>query len=218
MLLQPKTTRRLEVLLAGLLLAGLVLPAFPAAAQSCNYCPGAPIPVGMCSTSTIVQTGNGCGFVNNCQQAVVSGPTIQIIPQGGGVFTAHLVMNVTAPWNFWATTNDPNGTLSMLWFDVSPAPPPFTSGGDPSLCQYTASDVVNTWVEKTGLTCAGAPYNFGTYSLRSMTCGGPCPPPCSSSWRSSSASRSTRSAPTRTRGSCTISSRRAQTPCSTRTT
>ena len=65
----------------------------------------------------------------------------------------------------------------MTWFDTSSAPTPWTSGGNPSLCEYLASDRVDTYVEQTGLTCAGAPYSFGTYSLRASTCGGPCPPP-----------------------------------------
>jgi hypothetical protein len=86
-------------------------------------------------------------------------------------------MTVTAPWNQFYAQSNPNGTLDMTWFDVSPAPTPWTSGGDPSLCEYLSSDRVETYVEKTGLTCAGAPYDFGTYSLRSAVCGGPCPPP-----------------------------------------
>ena len=127
----------------------------------------------MCSTTDVIETGTGCAF-NNCQVPTVTGPTFDVLPQGGGVFTVRMVMTVVSPWNEYYASSLPNNTLDMIWFDVSPAPAPFTSGGDPSLCEYLSSDKVHTYVEETGLTCSGAPYSFGTYSLRSSTCGGPC--------------------------------------------
>ena len=144
---------------------------------SCSSCPGTPLSVGMCSTTDIVHTGSGCGGFNNCQVPTVGSPSIVILPQGGGTFTARMTVQVTAPWNESVAISNPNGTLDMTWFDTSTAPTPWTSGGNPSLCEYLTSDRVDTYVEKTGLTCAGAPYSYGTYSLRASTCGGPCPPP-----------------------------------------
>jgi RHS repeat-associated protein len=131
----------------------------------------------MCSTSDIVHTGSGCGGFSNCQVPTVGSPAISVLPQGGGVFTARMSVTVTAPWNQSVASSNPNGTLDMTWFDTSSAPTPWTSGGNPSLCEYLASDRVDTYVEQTGLTCSGAPYSFGTYSLRASTCGGPCPLP-----------------------------------------
>jgi len=144
---------------------------------TCSSCPGTPLSVGMCSTTDIVHTGSGCGGFNNCQNPTVGSPSISILPQGGGVFTARMTVTVTAPWNQSVAVSNPNGTLDMTWFDTSTAPTPWTSGGNPSLCEYLASDRVQTYVEKTGLTCSGAPYSYGTYSLRASTCSGPCPPP-----------------------------------------
>ena len=142
----------------------------------CTACPGTPLPVGKCSTGTLAQTGTGCSF-NNCQNPQISGPSFEKINQGGGLFTVRMTMTVTAPWNKFYASSQPNGTLDMTWFNVSPAPAPWTAGGSPSLCEELNSDVVPTYLEKTNLSCSGAPYDFGSYSLRSSVCGGPCPPP-----------------------------------------
>jgi RHS repeat-associated protein len=155
----------------------ILAAAAPAGAQTCNQCPGTPLRVGMCGTPDIVHTGAGCSF-NYCQNPqVASSPTFDILPQPDGTYIARMVVQVTAPWNQTAQQSNPNGTLDLTWFDTATAPTPWTSGGNPSLCEYLASDRVNTYVEKTGLTCDGAPYDFGTYSLRASMCGGPCPPP-----------------------------------------
>ncbi|HEV2844487.1 MAG TPA: hypothetical protein VG477_06555, partial [Thermoanaerobaculia bacterium] len=147
-----------------------------AASAQCAACAGTPLPVGRCSTGTVQQTGTGCSF-NNCQTPQVSGPNFETIPQGGGLFTVRMTMTVTAPWNKFYAPSQPNGALDMTWFNVSPAPAPWTGGGSPSLCEESNSDVVPTYVEQGSLSCAGAPYDFGSYSLRSSVCGGPCPPP-----------------------------------------
>ena len=81
-----------------------------------------------------------------------------------------------APYNWLAgqpgPNNNPNGRLNIFWFDGN--------GQNPSLCQYLATDHVYTYIEKEGLTCAGAPYSFGSYTVRADTCQGACPPfhPC----------------------------------------
>lgn len=159
-----------------LTLMGILLLLSARVDASCNSCPGTPLPVGMCSTTDIIHTGSGCSGLNYCQVPTVSGSTISILPQGGGIFTARLTVTVTAPWNQSAVSTNPNGTLDMTWFDTAPAPAPFTSAPSASLCEYLASDKVDTYVQKTGLTCAGAPYSFGTYSLRAAMCGGPGSP------------------------------------------
>ncbi|HEX9941347.1 MAG TPA: hypothetical protein VGG03_04975, partial [Thermoanaerobaculia bacterium] len=159
------------------LLAFPLLQTGPLAAQTCNACPGAQFSVGTCSTSDIIRTGTGCSF-NNCQTPPPpTGPRFEPILQPDGRFTVRMKVTVTAPWNQYYAASNPNGTLDVTWFNVSPAPAPWTSGGSPSLCEYFDSDRVQTYVQKPDLTCAGAPYDFGTYSLRASVCGGPCPPP-----------------------------------------
>src|ERR1700709_1279457 len=80
---------------------------------SCSSCPGTPLSVGMCSTTDIVHTGSGCGGFNNCQVPPVGSPSIVILPQGGGTFTARMTVQVTAPWNQSVAISNPNGTLDM---------------------------------------------------------------------------------------------------------
>src|SRR5947199_7873196 len=119
---------------------------------------------------------SGCSFAN-CQAPQKKSTRIDVLPTGGGTFEAHLVVEVLAPWNQWASdpSHDPNGTLNALWFAASPVPA-WCATNLPAvgLCQYTASDHVETYVRKTGLTCAGAPYNFGSFSVQLQTCGQPC--------------------------------------------
>ena len=172
----PVVPRHSRLALCLLISAALALSGTPAGA-SCSSCRARRSPSAMCSTTDIVHTGSGCGGFSNCQNPTIGSPAISILPQGGGSFTARMSVTVTAPWNQSVASSNPNGTLDMTWFDTSSAPTPWTSGGNPSLCEYLASDRVDTYVEKTGLTCSGAPYSYGTYSLRASTCGGPCPPP-----------------------------------------
>jgi hypothetical protein len=128
--------------------------------------------------------GNGCNSLWNCRQPVVSGPTIDITPQGGGKYTARLKMDVKAPWNLWSKSINPNGTLDMHWYNTPTVPGICDTGFSTAICEYLDSDHTQCWVQQKDLTCAGAPYNFGFYSFRAETCGGqgscnfPFPPTC----------------------------------------
>lgn len=150
-------------------------------AAQCNFCAGTPLPVGQCSTTDRFEEGAGCSAINNCQTPTVGVPSLVVLPQPNGTSTVRLTVDVVARWNGWAADpaggNNLNSTLDITWFNVSPAPTPWTSGGSPSLCEYQSSDRVETYIQQTGLTCANAPYFFGSYSLRASVCGGPCPPP-----------------------------------------
>ena len=163
----------------------LLLPATLTAQCLPGLCTG-DITTGQCGINDTVCTGspnnygsgnpcagNGCGFVHNCRTPTVSGPSIEILPQPDGTFTARLKMDVRAPWNKWAQTNNPNGTLDMFWYNTASVPGLCDTGFDISICEYLNSDHTECWVQQTGLTCAGAPYNFGTFSFRAQTCGGP---------------------------------------------
>ena len=130
-------------------------------------CTGSP------NTSTGACAGNGCGFVHNCRTPTVSGPSIEILPQPDGTFKARLKMDVRAPWNDWARTNNPNGTLDMFWYERPTTPELCDTGFNVAICEYLGSDHTECWVERSNLTCAGAPYNLGTFSFRAQTCGGP---------------------------------------------
>ncbi len=111
-------------------------------------------------------TGAGCGGLKNCQDPVVAGSRVEVAPQPGGIFEARLVVDVKAPWNSHSSTIGA-AKLHLFWRRGSPATNPTTS-----LCQLTSTDRGETYVVKTGLTCAGAPYDFGTYSLRALVCQG----------------------------------------------
>ena len=131
----------------------------------------------------------GCNFVLNCRPVIVPAqPEIEVIPQPGGTFNARMTFQVTAPWNKEAGDSgspdyNPNGTLDMLWFSGATV-----CSGSVSICEYFSSDVTRCFIEKTALTCGGAPYNFGTYSFRAQVCQGPGPcgfpfPPACGRWQ-----------------------------------
>ncbi|HEX4963499.1 MAG TPA: RHS repeat-associated core domain-containing protein [Thermoanaerobaculia bacterium] len=108
--------------------------------------------------------------LRNCQTPFVTDTGNTVIPTGL-TYTVRRVVEVKAPYNWLATqpgpNNNPNGTLNILWSN--------SSGGQVSLCQYLATDHVYTYLEQKGLTCFGAPYNFGSYIVRADTCQGACP-------------------------------------------
>lgn len=184
--------------IALMILAVGGLCATPAAAQQClaGLCTG-DLTTGQCGIgdttcqgrpsdypATSPCAGNGCNFVNNCRTPTVTGPTMDVFPQGGGKFTARMRMDVRAPWNFDARIFNPNGTLDMFWYNTATVPGVCDTGFDVSICEYLNSDHTQCWLEKKDLTCDGAPYNFGFFSFRAQTCGGqpvcnfPFPNPC----------------------------------------
>jgi RHS repeat-associated protein len=125
-----------------------------------------------------VCSGSGCNGLRNCRNPEVPlEPEIEVVVEPDGQFTARLVFDVVARWNQEAGDQDlqfdnSNGTLQILWFASGSL-----CSGTVGSCNYRASDRTRTYLEKNDLTCAGAPYDFGTYSIRVQTCQGegPCP-------------------------------------------
>jgi len=131
-------------------------------------------------------SGSGSGGFLSCRAPIVSSvPEIEVTQEADGEYTARLVMEVTAPYNFEAGDGDGeqdflNGTLDVLWFSSGQV---CDTSGQEASCFYHLSDTTRCYVQVTDLTCEGAPYDFGTYALRAQVCGGqgPCgnpfPPP-----------------------------------------
>lgn len=100
-------------------------------------------------------SASSCSFAN-CLFPQISGPTFEVIPQGGGLFNVRMVLDVKAPYNEWSALNEDhvNGTLDVLWFTGSSIPfPPFSE----AFCELTSSDRTQTWVEQSGFTCQNTP-------------------------------------------------------------
>ncbi len=112
----------------------------------------------------------GCNNVNNCRLPdVPNQPTMQVIDNGNGTFNARLKFDVTARWNDWAASNNPAGILTFEWKAGSTIS---SCGSSITLCQYAQSDRAGCWLEQSGLTCGGAPYDYGPVSVRVSTCSG----------------------------------------------
>lgn len=176
---------RLAVALFGPLTLLLALGDASEAYGQCVTCPGSfdsfmcTVPVQLCRGTRVNPdpsnppecAGPGCGFVVNCRNPSVSEPTFEIFEQANGKFTARLGFTVTAPWNQVAADDlspeyNPNGTLDMLWFGRPTAPLPCEPTGGVSTCEYFASDRAECYLQRTDLTCQGAPYSFGVFSFR----------------------------------------------------
>jgi hypothetical protein len=133
---------------------------------TCSNCPGATLPAFVCRVAETHQQGSGCIGFNNCQAPVLSGPFVEVVDTGGGTFEARLVLDAIAYWNSEADAG-PNSKLDLWWTQAPTATHPTTS-----LCENNSTDRTYTYLAKTGLTCAGAPYDFGVYSLRATVCPG----------------------------------------------
>jgi len=129
------------------------LSARPAAAQCIpGLCTG-DLTAGQCGTNDTVCTGspnnytppspcagNGCNFVNNCRLPTVDNGSIEVLPGGNGTFIARLKMDVLVPWNKWAQTQNPNGTLDMHWFNTASVPSQCATNFSTTICEYLGSD------------------------------------------------------------------------------
>ncbi|MBV8201343.1 MAG: hypothetical protein JOZ15_12035, partial [Acidobacteria bacterium] len=180
---------------ANLLLLLLAAPALPgvAMAQQCSLteqCTGA-LTTGACGYTDAVcmppPGGSGscsrggagnCSGTYNCQPPIATAQGVQLIPAGGGTYTARLPVDVVAPFNSWAIANSPPGTLQVLWYDAATVPDICNGNVASSLCSFANGQQVGThfgtdhgltWLDKNGLTCAGAPYDFVVSALFS-TC------------------------------------------------
>lgn len=147
---------------------GLHLVTGAAHGQTCGTCGDTLLTVYLCSIPESIQTGTACPALDwlNCQKPEIVGTRIDSVPAANGTFDAHLVVDVKAPYNSHPDTSE-GAKLHLFWAQGSQATDPTAS-----LCQHNTSDRAETYVRRTGLTCAGAPYDFGTYSLRAVACWG----------------------------------------------
>jgi RHS repeat-associated protein len=128
--------------------------------------------------------GNGvgqCAGTYNCQPPTASPQGVQLLGGGGGTYTARLSVDVVAPFNGWATTNNPNGALNVFWYAAAAVPDICNSSVPMSLCSLADAQQVGdhfgtdhglVWLDETGLTCGGAPYDFFVSALF-FTCAQP---------------------------------------------
>ncbi len=125
------------------------------------------------------ECAGGCSFAV-CRDPAVTGPAIEPIVEADGSLTARLTMYVEALWNGVAGDSSsgsryyfPDGTLNMTWYKLDHVPDVCESAPKLVRCNWRSSDRAKCYVEMTNLSCNGAPYDFGTYSFRAETCGGP---------------------------------------------
>ncbi len=176
--------RRTTILIAFFFCCSTLGHTEPAPAQTCvapGGCTG-DVPSGMCGISTTpIETGIGCGGLNNCQDSEILGdaPTFEIVPQPVTrdevpSFSVRMSLQVKSPWNIWARQNNVNNQLQALW--VGPTK-------RISVCYSNRADYSKVWVERT-LTCAemsnlrGGEANPEApwYDLTVASCGPPCNP------------------------------------------
>jgi RHS repeat-associated protein len=136
-------------------------------------CTPPPSGSGVCSGNGVGQ----CSGTYNCVVPIVTPQGVQILGGAGGSFTARLPLDVVAPFNNWASTNNPNGTLQVFWYDSPSVPDICATGIAMSLCSLKNTDHGQFWLDETGLTCAGAPYDFVVSAL-AFSCQQPNCPVC----------------------------------------
>jgi YD repeat-containing protein len=167
------STRFFPAALVGFVV--LVALSGPATAQtsglSCDPCPGANLPAWNCPVQEEIQISSGCQGFNNCQTPETAPQGVEIVqtgttPSGGGIFEARLSVEVKARWNSKADIG-PNGKLDMWWRSGGTATHPTSD-----LCEHNTTDRVYTQLRFESLSCDGAPYSLGTYSMRAVVCGG----------------------------------------------
>ena len=115
--------------------------------------------------------GAGCDGKLNCRPPLVSGPTFRVEPPNAyGISKVRMEVDVRAPWNAWARTENPTGTLTTIW---SRSPTATACGDTLGTCQYVASDHTRCWIV-VHVGCDDAPLDFGTFSFLAEVCGGGC--------------------------------------------
>ena len=80
-------------------------------------------------------------------------------------------------WTWSDHASNGNVKAKVQWFDLPATPEICQSPGNTEWCTYSDSDHFLSFVVQTGLSCAGAPYDFGVFSARVGTCEQPCPCP-----------------------------------------
>ena len=163
----------------ALIVLGLfpVLAAPSARAQTsgldCSPCGGGSLPVFLCPVDEEIHTGQALRL-GQLPEAGRRQQGIEIIQtgaggDGAGIFAARLVVDVKVPWNGAGqpTTGGSISKLDLYWVQ-GPMATIFTQ----VKCEYGSSDRTYTILQRSGLTCNGAPYDFGVYSLRAVVCPG----------------------------------------------
>jgi hypothetical protein len=151
-----------------------------------RYCDTSKAPNG----SGQVAECRGCSAQPNCRRPLVSDPSLEVTPEAGGTFKVRFLFQVTAPWNPEAGDSlspyyNPNGTLQMIWFSGGGVPTCFDALlAEP--CYETKAEIAYSWLERSGLSCAGAPYAFGTFSFVAQSCNGICSSSCQPWWTAKS--------------------------------
>ncbi len=139
----------------------------PVIGQTCGTCPGADLNVFVCNLAETPGSSNpSCApgaETQNCRTPVVLAQTPEIVSQGSGLFSARLPVRIETLGNTLIT---PNGRLDLFW---NQGPPVSLST---SLCENNTTDVTRTYLERRDLSCAGAPYDFGVFSVRALVCTG----------------------------------------------
>ena len=157
-------SRRDRFVVVLTLVAGASLLGSASAWSQCGACAvgSPPVAAFLCPESGSVTTGTGCGGFPSCQTPQLSGPFLDVIPQGSGLFTVRLRVELVAPHNheqgnssFWP---------QAFWYTGSSAPAP----GSGNACLLGQYDNASTYIERQNVTCAGG--DFGTYSLRVNVC------------------------------------------------
>ena len=161
------------LVLAGLaLFAGSTPP--PASAQSaglpCGNCPSS-FNLKLCTIETTVHEGTGCNWfgtiLKNCQPPQLTEAGVEVIPESTpGKFTARLLLEAKAPWNSDSST-DFATRLQLHWSKGDVAKLPGETG-----CNMSAVDHAYNALQREGLSCAGAPYDYGSYSVAGLVCEG----------------------------------------------
>lgn len=139
----------------------------PVSGQSCGGCPNADLNVFVCNLAEIPASSNpSCApgaETQNCRTPVVIVQPLEVVAEGGGLLTARLPVRFETLGNTLIT---PNGRLNLFW---NQGPPVSLST---SLCENNTTDVTRTYLERTHLSCQGAPYDFGVFSVRGLVCAG----------------------------------------------
>lgn len=119
----------------------------------------------ICPLAGTITTGQACSTdvqLKNCILPELIGPRTQIVSKDGGL-EARLLVEARAAWNSDSVDVPSANKLRLYWF-------PFQA------CQHGTVDKMETYIARGGLTCGGAPYDFGTFNLRAVVCegGGSC--------------------------------------------
>ena len=175
-----KSRRESSGLWRGLALAGFVFlsgsfsPSVSAqsAGLPCGNCPSDKLTLKLCTIEETVHEGTGCNWfgtiLKNCQPPQLTEGGVEVIPDSSapGKFIARLLVEAKAPWNS-DPSSDPATRLDLHWSIGDVAELPGFTG-----CNMSDVDHAYNALQEEGLSCAGAPYDYGSYSVAGLVCEG----------------------------------------------